>query len=64
MTFSLVVHAAEDYPLWDLRVDHAEDPAAELRRLHRELGEALLPAIATLPTRADPLGEMVREQLG
>lgn len=55
------VYGREAYPLWDLRADHAEDPAAELRRLHDELGEHLLPAIAGLPTRDDPLGDMARE---
>lgn len=58
---TVLVHDREAYPLWDLRADHAEDPAAELRRLHRELGEALLPAIAALPTREDPLGQMARD---
>ena len=58
------VYGQEAYPIWDLRADHAEDPAAELRRLHDELGEALLPSIEKLPTRDDPLGQMVREQLG
>ncbi len=57
------VYGEEEYPLWDLRADHAEDPAAELRRLQKELGEELLPSILKLPTRDDPLGEMVREQL-
>ncbi|MGY1840008.1 MULTISPECIES: hypothetical protein [unclassified Modestobacter] len=35
------------------------DPAAELRRLHDELRRSLLPAVHQLPTRDDPLGEMV-----
>ncbi|WP_040340113.1 DUF1028 domain-containing protein [Candidatus Blastococcus massiliensis] len=61
---SVLVHGQEAYPLWDLRADHARDPAAELRRLHDELGELLAPAISKLPTREDPLGQMVREQLG
>jgi uncharacterized Ntn-hydrolase superfamily protein len=57
------VYGVEEYPLWDIRADHAEDPAAEIRRLQAELGELLLPAVAQLPTRDDPLGQMVREQL-
>ncbi|MGY1747749.1 DUF1028 domain-containing protein [Modestobacter sp. SYSU DS0511] len=58
------VYGAEAYPLWDLRADHTDAPAAELRRLHDDLGESLLPAIRQLPTRDDPLGEMVRQLQG
>lgn len=64
LSATVLVHGREAYPLWDLRADHAEDPAAELRRLHAELGEVLLPAIAALPTRADPLGQMARDLRG
>jgi uncharacterized Ntn-hydrolase superfamily protein len=60
---TLTVYGVEEYPLWDLRVDHADDPAAELRRLQKELGEQLLPVIAKLPTRDDPLGAATREAL-
>jgi uncharacterized Ntn-hydrolase superfamily protein len=61
---TLTVVGAEEYPLWDLRADHADDPAGELRRLQKELGEQLLPEIHKLPTRDDPLGQAAREQLG
>lgn len=57
------IYGVEAYPLWDLRADHADDPAAELRRLQRELGEQLLPSIEKLPTRDDPIGQMVREKM-
>ncbi|WP_409331563.1 DUF1028 domain-containing protein [Trujillonella humicola] len=60
---NLLVHGQEAYPLWDLRADHADHPVAELRRLHGELAERLLPVIAQLPTRDDPMGQMVRDQL-
>jgi uncharacterized Ntn-hydrolase superfamily protein len=60
---TVAVYGTEEYPLWDLRADHADDPAAELRRLQAELAEQLLPTVLALPTRADPLGQMVREQL-
>jgi uncharacterized Ntn-hydrolase superfamily protein len=60
---TLTVMGDQLYPLWDLRVDHAPDPAAELRRLHRELEQRLLPHIARMPTRDDPLGQAAREQL-
>lgn len=57
---SVTVYGSEEYPLWDLRADHAPDPAAELRRLQGELGHL----VDDLPTRADPLGEMARRALG
>lgn len=53
----------QDYPLWDIRVDDADDPAAELRRLHGVFQEQVLPNIRNLPTREDPLGEAARELL-
>ncbi|NDL55901.1 DUF1028 domain-containing protein [Phytoactinopolyspora mesophila] len=53
----------EEYPLWDLRVDHADDPAKELRRLFSESLELLIPQVKALPTRADPLGEATRQAL-
>jgi uncharacterized Ntn-hydrolase superfamily protein len=53
----------EEYPLWDLRVDHADDPAAELRRLYTESLEQLIPQVKALPTRADPLGDAARQEL-
>lgn len=58
---SITVMDKEEYPLWDLRVDRAEDPVAELRRLHEEFEEKLLPIVLSLPTRAHPLGETARE---
>jgi uncharacterized Ntn-hydrolase superfamily protein len=60
---TISVVAGEDYPLWDLRVDDAEDPAAELRRLFGVFKEQVLPNIRKLPTRDDPLGQAAREQL-
>jgi uncharacterized Ntn-hydrolase superfamily protein len=60
---TIQVYGVEAYPLWDMRADHAEDPAAELRRLYDSLAEELLPSILKLPTRDDPLGQSLREQL-
>jgi uncharacterized Ntn-hydrolase superfamily protein len=53
----------EEYPLWDVRVDHADDPAAELRRLWEEYREQLLPQVRKLSTRDDQLGAMTREEM-
>ena len=61
---TITVAGDEDYPLWDLRVDDAEDPAAELRRLFELFRKDVLPAVHKLPTRADPMGDMARELLG
>lgn len=60
---TLLVVDAEEYPLWDVRVDHADDPAAALRDLFEDMGEQLVPQVRRLPTRADPMGEAAREQL-
>ena len=46
----------EDYPLWDIRVDHHPNPMQELRRLHGVFCRELLPEMARMPTRADPGG--------
>lgn len=59
----LYVMDAEEYPLWDVRVDHADDPAAALRDVYQEMAEELVPQIPMLPTRGDPLGEMTRQQM-
>lgn len=46
----------EDYPLWDIRVDHHLDPVAELRRLHKVFARDVLPEILAMPTRENPAG--------
>jgi uncharacterized Ntn-hydrolase superfamily protein len=46
----------EEYPLWDIRVDHHLDPVAELRRLHDVFAREVLPEILAMPTRANPAG--------
>lgn len=60
---TITVADREDYPLWDLRVDQADDPAAELRRLFLLFREQVLPAVHDMPTRTDPMGEAARQQL-
>jgi uncharacterized Ntn-hydrolase superfamily protein len=62
LSSNITVMDTEEYPLWDLRVDHAEDPVVELRRLYEEFEQNLLPTILGLPTREDPLGKTAHEE--
>lgn len=48
---TLYVMADEEYPLWDIRIDEAEDPVAELRRMHDVFLEEVVPIIERLPGR-------------
>jgi uncharacterized Ntn-hydrolase superfamily protein len=48
---TLYVIASEEYPLWDIRIDQAEDPVAELRRMHDVFLEEVVPIIKRLPGR-------------
>lgn len=61
---AIYVVDTEQYPLWDVRVDHAEQPVARLRELAHEFAERLVPEIQQLPTRADPMGQAARKRLG
>lgn len=60
---TILVVDTEEYPLWDVRVDHAADPARELARLVGVFNEQLLPTIRRMSTRSDPMGPMTRELL-
>lgn len=53
---TVLVVAAEHYPLWDLRVDDHDDPLPELRRLMHRFSGTLIPQILKLPTREDTHG--------
>ena len=53
----------EEYPLWDVRIDHDADPAAALRRLFDEMARDLVPLVRRLSTRDDPVGDLTREQM-
>jgi uncharacterized Ntn-hydrolase superfamily protein len=53
---ALRIHATEDYPLLDIRVDDHEDPIAELKRLYRKSLERFQPFATCLPSRANPAG--------
>ncbi|MDH0099005.1 DUF1028 domain-containing protein [Pseudomonas sp. GD04158] len=51
----------EQYPLWDIRVDHHLDPVAELRRLHDVFAREVLPEILAMPTRENPAGKAAED---
>ena len=53
---ALLIHATEDYPALDIRVDDHADPIVELRRLLDVSAERFQPFCAFLPTRANPVG--------
>ncbi|MEU8182537.1 DUF1028 domain-containing protein [Micromonospora sp. NPDC049047] len=61
---TVTVISDQPYPLWDVRVDDAEHPARELRRLHGVFRDEVLPTIRGMPTREDPMGEAARQALG
>ena len=54
---TIYIVGAEEYPLWDIRVDAHPDPFTELRRLHDIFRCKLIPEIRDMPTRANPAGE-------
>ncbi|MCW3149372.1 DUF1028 domain-containing protein [Stutzerimonas stutzeri] len=53
----------EEYPLWDIRVDHHRAPLAELRRLHHVFARDVVPEILAMPTRANPAGKAAEEPI-
>ena len=57
---ALRIGGPEIYPLVDLRVDDHADPVRELRRIFEIAKTKLFPAIAAMPTRDNPAGDMDR----
>jgi uncharacterized Ntn-hydrolase superfamily protein len=53
---ALLIHAGEEYPALDLRVDDHAEPCTELARLYALSLERLQPFAACLPSRARPAG--------
>ena len=53
---ALRIHATEEYPQLDIRVDDHGEPVAELRRLYRKSLERFQPFATCLPSRANPVG--------
>jgi uncharacterized Ntn-hydrolase superfamily protein len=60
---NIAVMATEEYPLWDVRVDEADDPVARVRELMEQMAEELVPQVEKLSTRQDPLGQLTREMM-
>lgn len=59
----LVIHAGEDYPLLDIRVDDHTLPLPELRRLRDVARTHYLPFKSCLAKRGDPVGIYDRARL-
>jgi uncharacterized Ntn-hydrolase superfamily protein len=60
---ALRIHADEDYPQLDLRVDDHEEPLQELQRLYRKSLERYQPFMACLAGRKDPVGLVDRDAI-
>ncbi len=57
---AVLVTGPEIYAATDLRVDAHETPVAELERVYAVARRRLLPSLAAMPTRSDPLGDIAR----
>jgi uncharacterized Ntn-hydrolase superfamily protein len=53
---ALRIHADEDYPQLEIRVDDHEEPVRELQRLYEKSLERYQPFTACLAGRNDPVG--------
>jgi uncharacterized Ntn-hydrolase superfamily protein len=60
---ALRIHADEEYPQLDLRVDDHAEPLIELQRLYQKSLERYLPFTACLAGRHDPVGLTDRAQI-
>jgi uncharacterized Ntn-hydrolase superfamily protein len=58
---ALRIHADEDYPQLDLRVDDHTEPLLELRRLYEVSLQRYQPFVACLAGRHNPIGELDRK---
>ena len=60
---ALRIHAEEDYPQLDIRVDDHVEPIVELQRLYARSLERYQPFIACLAGRHDPVGLIDRAEI-
>ncbi|MEO6362423.1 MAG: DUF1028 domain-containing protein [Caldimonas sp.] len=60
---ALRLHAGEDYPSLDIRVDDHADPLRELQRLYGVSLERFQPFVACLAGRSDPVGLLHRDDI-
>jgi uncharacterized Ntn-hydrolase superfamily protein len=60
---ALRIHADQDYPSLDLRVDDHAEPIAELARLYAKSLERFQPFVECLAGRTDPVGVLQRDAI-
>jgi uncharacterized Ntn-hydrolase superfamily protein len=60
---ALLVHDAEAFPIYDIRVDDHPDPLAELTRLHRVALERFVHFRRCLPCQTNPAGVTNRDEI-
>jgi len=60
---ALLIHDAEDYPIYDLRVDDHANPLAELARLHEVARERFVHFRRWMPSGQNPSGVVDRSGL-
>ncbi len=60
---ALLINDAEDYPMYDLRVDDHPDPLAELARLQSVARERYLHFRRRMPSKAQPAGNTDRSDM-
>jgi uncharacterized Ntn-hydrolase superfamily protein len=60
---ALRIHADEDHPQLDLRVDDHAEPVQELHRLYDVSLQRFQPFTACLPGRHDPAGVLERSRI-
>jgi len=60
---ALLVHDAEEFPIYDIRVDDHADPLTELARLHAVARERFVHFRRRMPSRAHPDGIVDRHDL-
>ena len=60
---ALRIHADEDYPQLDMRVDDHVEPIVELQRLYQVSMERFQPFVSCLAGRHDPTGLIDRSQI-
>ncbi|MBO0742518.1 MAG: DUF1028 domain-containing protein [Hyphomicrobiaceae bacterium] len=53
---ALLIHDAEDYPIYDLRVDDHADPLTEIARLHQVAQARFVHFRRSMPSRQNPSG--------
>lgn len=54
---TILVIDTEQYPLWELRIDHSDDPATAIRKLYKEVHNQLIEHVRRMPTRDNPMGD-------